>query len=153
MNQRQLKRSKLLVDVIANKVLQKHKKVLANSCITKTACGTMGCVWGDFVIAMRGVNLKELNKDLLAGGDAGSFDGFANYISNPTLRELTDSLDYGGVDDKFAEYFGVQFGVRFEPWALFGPQSYGTWLQRYKLFVKLLQKQDIIYDPLGKVVR
>lgn len=150
MNQRQLERSKLLIDVIANKITTNQPIKLANYCVSNHICGTAGCVWGDFVIARGGISafsLKEINHLLTmeSPNEVQTFDYFANFISNETLRTLTLSLGGSQPDaDALRNYFGVDIDEDL----MFGVAGMGGWETRYKHIVLKLWNEGWNYDPL-----
>lgn len=155
MNARQFNRMQVLIETIAFKIASKHKMNFANACITKTACGTVGCVWGDFVVNMRGTNLKQLNKALMDGEVIKTFRDFSDYITNPALQNLSELLythsNRSGRSKAIRAYFGVEFNTDI----VFGDERDSrSWAARYKYLVKVLYKTtNCKYDPRGTVFK
>lgn len=156
MNQRQLNRCKKLIDVIVTKIKKREPKSLANRCISINygGCGTRGCVFGDFAIAMRAVDIKRLQQDvkkIIANDmsiDMHSFAGFSAYLSGP-LRDISMHMVLPYKNPGIIQDY---FGVKIHPDFVFGVEHYGGWQRRYNYMVNALKKAGHEYDPLKKAI-
>lgn len=148
MNQRQLARMKTLIDVVAYKITTKQDIAYANNTMEMTTCGTKGCVWGDFVVSMRGLNLKELNSDLAIGETIHTFAAFNERITNPTLKAVGDDLADERRGGKVLEYFGADLDQDL----VFGVACDGPWETRYDYLVSVTANHNKEYNPLKRKV-